>query len=126
MCNVPNGLNNSNNGLHKLMAEKSSLLFRANAHASSGCKKEAATLFEQAAEKEQEIAQLLEYAGHSENAVICWMNAASHYGDAGKYSTAVSLLEEILARPVPGVFKNEIERKREKYYQIHNSSSAAG
>lgn len=125
MCNVPNRQNNSNNGIHKLMAEKSNLLFRANAHASSGCKKEASMLFEQTAEKEQEIARLLEDAGHSENAIICWMNAASHYGDAGKYSIAVSLLEKMLSRPVSGVFKHEIERKRERYCQIHNPSGIA-
>jgi len=99
------------------MEEKSTLLFRANAHASSGCKKEAAALFEQAAAKEQQIAQLLEYAGRAEKAVICWMNAASHYGDAGKYCIAVSLLEEILSRPISEVLRHEIERKRDEYNQ---------
>jgi len=115
MFNVPKPQNNGNNGFHKLIAEKSSLLFRANAHASSGCKKEAATLFEQAAEKEQQIAQLLEGAGRAEKAVVCWMNAASHYGDAGKYNTAVNLLEKILSRPISEGFRHEIERKRDKF-----------
>lgn len=126
MCNVLNRLKDSNNGLHKLMSEKSSLLFRANTHASSGYKKEAEVLFEQAAEKEQEIAQLLDNTGRSENAIICWMNAASYYGDAGKYNIAVSLLEEILTRPISEIFRSEIERKHEKYCQIHNSSRMAG
>lgn len=109
MLNVPKLQHKDNDESNKLMKEVSSLLFRANAHASSGCKEEAAAFFERAAGKERLIAQQLEDDGYSNNAVICWMSAASHYADAGKYRIAASLLEEILPKPTSEGFRHEIE-----------------
>ncbi len=82
----------------RLIGDKSSMLLQARLCRHLGKKKEAEKLFDIAANKEEQIAFLLEASGHFEDSVINWISAASCYSMAGKYHQARDLFQFILEK----------------------------
>jgi len=84
--------------VQRLIGDKSGTLLQACLCLSLGLRKEAEKFFDFAANKEEQIANLLEASGNFEDAVINRISAASCYSMAGKYHQAKDLFQFILHR----------------------------
>ncbi|MBC8232780.1 hypothetical protein H8E77_24795 [bacterium] len=84
--------------VQRLIGDKSGTLLQARLCLSLGLRKESEKFFDFAANKEEQIANLLEASGNFEDAVINRISAASCYSMAGKYHQARDLFQFILHR----------------------------
>lgn len=99
--------------VHRLIGDKSSTLLQARLCLSLGLKKEAEKFFDFVANKEEQIANLLEASGHFEDAVINWISAASCYSMAEKHHKARELFQFILHRHSQYMTKKRLSEVRQ-------------
>jgi len=102
--------------IRQLISSKTNLLLRARFRKSAGDYEEAKKLFEEVAQKEELIGQLLEDSGNGENAVIHLVSAASCYVKAEKYDSADTLLNLILSKSTTAALHHEIQPLLEECY----------
>jgi hypothetical protein len=83
-------------------------------------------LFNEAAEQEIQIAHLLEAYGHTEDALISWVSAASCYMNAGDFSRAGKLFEFILTKNIRPRLRRDVKRFKKKCETENNKRQKAG
>jgi hypothetical protein len=96
--------------LEELMAEKTSILSKAQALTTMGLPKTAQSLWESAASYEERIASLLDAQGDKQEASVHRVSAASCYHKAGDPSRATNLYRAALAGPLRDSTRKEVEK----------------
>ncbi len=95
--------------LEKLLAEKSSVITKAQALTTMGLPESAQPLWASAASYEERIAALLDANGDALEAAVHRISAASCYQKSGDPSRAASLYRAALAGPLRESTRKEVE-----------------
>jgi hypothetical protein len=95
--------------IEELLAEKSTILSKAQALATMGMGLTAQPLWASAASLEEQIAPLLDAQGNDLEAAVHRISAASCYEKAGNLSRATNLYRAALAGPLRAVTRKEVE-----------------
>jgi hypothetical protein len=93
-----------------LLAEKTSVLSKAQALVEMGMPETALTLWATAASQEERLAPLLEALGRDREAAVHRLSAASCYQKAGDPSRAVNLYQAALAGPLREETRRDVRR----------------
>jgi hypothetical protein len=115
--------------LEKLLGEASWLLSHAEALADYERPEEAAVELARAASCEEQVACLLDAAGHEQEAVVHRVSAASCHEQLGQYTRAVTLLRAALSAPLSDDYRRRIEQQlvrclTQAHEELRRSSSA--
>lgn len=96
--------------LKNLMAEKSGILSKAQALSEMDLSETAEPLWLAAAEREEQIAPLLENVGHDLEAALHRISAASCYREAREFSRAANLFRAALAGPLNDQTREDVQK----------------
>ena len=113
--------------LKELLANKSRILSQAQVFEDMGMTETAQPLWLAAASCEEQLAPLMENAGHASEAALHRLSAASCYAKAGHLSQVINFCRAALSGPLPTSTRQEVETMVQQYLdeldQMNGSAS---